>query len=144
MEKIENISHEGKIVDISEEYISVEIINKSACSGCHAKSVCVASDQSVKIIDIPYTLGTLVDDYKVGDEVNVILKSSLAADAIWIAYVFPLVALFLAIFILSSIGLAEIAVGLGAIGTVAVYYAVLAFFRNKLSRIFTFSIEKKI
>ena len=137
MEKIENISHEGKIVDISEEYISVEIINKSACSGCHAKSVCVASDQSVKIIDIPYTLGTLVDDYKVGDEVNVILKSSLAADAIWIAYVFPLVALFLAIFILSSIGLA-------AIGTVAVYYAVLAFFRNKLSRIFTFSIEKKI
>jgi len=143
MEKIDNISHEGKVVDISEDFISVEIVNKSACSECHAKSVCIASDQSVKIIEIPYTLGSLVDDYKVGDSVNVVLKSSLAASAIWIAYVFPLAVLFLAIFILSAIGLSEIVVGLGAIGAVALYYIVLAFFKNKLSRIFTFSIEKK-
>ena len=143
MKKIDNINHEGKIVDIDEAVISVEIINKSACSECHAKGVCIASDQSTKIIEIPYTLGTLVDDYKVGDSVNVVLKSSLAASAIWIAYVFPLAVLFIALFVLSAVGLSEIYVGLGAIGAVALYYIVLAFFRNKLSKIFTFSIEKK-
>jgi len=143
MEKIDNIGHEGKIIEIGEDFISVEIINKSACSECHAKSVCIASDQSVKIIEIPYSISTLVDDYKVGDSVNVVLKSSLAASAIWIAYVFPLAVLFLAIFVLSKLGMTEIVVGLGAIGSVCLYYAVLALFRNKLARIFTFTIEKK-
>ena len=143
MKKNEKIEHEGKVVEISENFISVEIINKSACSGCHAKGVCVASDEETKIIEIPYSIGTLVENYQIGESVNVVLSPTLAGSAIWLAYVFPLVVLFAAIIILSKIGFAELYVGLGAIAAVALYYIVLSFFKDKLSRIFTFSIEKK-
>lgn len=139
---IHRIEHEGRIVAIGETSISVEIINKSACSTCHAKSVCVASDESTRIIEIPYTISSLVEDYKIGDRVNVILGSSLGLQAVWISYVIPLFILMILILSLSFIGIKELYVGLCAIGGVGVYYACVYLFRDKLTRIFTFSIEK--
>lgn len=139
----ERIEHEGRVVAISKDYISVEIVSKSACAACHAKSVCAASDESVKIIEIPYDISTLSADYKVGDSVNVVLSSSLGVRAIWFAYVIPLIVLLACIFIFSHIGVGELRTGLYSLGVVALYYAVLALFRNKFSKIFTFTIESK-
>ena len=137
------VEHEGRIVGISEDYINVEIVNKSACAACHAKAVCAASDQSIKYIEIPHSIDTLARDYKVGDEVNVVMKSSLDLKAIWIAYVIPLIVLVSGVLVLSAFHLPELYVGAGALGLIAVYYLGVFLFRNKLSKIFTFYIEPK-
>ncbi|MBQ0024256.1 MAG: SoxR reducing system RseC family protein [Bacteroidales bacterium] len=141
--QINRVEHDGVITDISEEYISVEIVNKSACAACHAKGVCAASDESIKVIEIPLGLDTLACDYRIGDEVKVIMKGSLGLKAIWIAYVVPLIMLVASILVFSSLHLSEVAVGLGSIAVVAVYYLGVFIFRNKLSKIFTFYIEPK-
>lgn len=138
----DRIEHEGRIIEISENFISVEILSKSACAGCHAKGVCAASDESVKVVEVPLTISTLAQDYSVGETVNVILKQSLGIQAIWIAYVVPLVLLVISLFVFSSLKMGDLNTGLFSLGVLALYYAGVFLFRKKLSKIFTFSIEK--
>ena len=141
MNRIDRVEHDGVVAEISESSISVEIVSKSACASCHAKSVCAVGDSVVKIIEVPLTIGTMAADCKVGDRVKVILDSSLGVNAVWIAYVAPLALLLASILVFSSIGMRDLYTGLLSVGVVALYYVILSFFRNRLSRIFTFSIE---
>lgn len=143
MSRIPNrIEHEGKVVEITATTIVVEIISKSACAQCQAKGVCAASEESVKQIEIPLTISTLAVDYEVGEEVKVILSSSLGIQAVWVAYVVPLILLLSSIFVFSSLNFGDLKTGLFSLAVVAVYYVGVFLFRNKLSKIFTFSIEK--
>lgn len=141
MNRIDRVEHDGVVAEISESSISVEIVSKSACASCHAKSVCAVGDSAVKIIEVPLTIGTMAADCKVGDRVKVILDSSLGVNAVWTAYVAPLALLLASILVFSSIGMRDLYTGLLSIGVVALYYLVLSFFRKRLDRIFTFSIE---
>lgn len=143
MSKQKRIEHEGKIINISEESITVEIINKSACAACHAKASCSASEESIKEIEIPYTISTLAQDFQVGETVNVVLSSELGLKAVILSYAIPLVVLLAALGICSACGCTEIVSALVALGLVAVYYIFIYLFRSKLSREFAFSIEKK-
>lgn len=136
------IAHEGKVIGIFDNYIRVEIVNKSACAACHAKSVCAASDESIKYVDVPITIGTMNRSYEEGEKVVVLLKSSLAPRAVLLAYGVPLVIQLVAMLIASACHLSELFVGLTGIAAVAFYYVGLAFFKDRLSRVFTFSIEK--
>lgn len=142
MKKIDKISHEGIIRAISEDYITVEIVNKSACAECHAKGFCVAGDKEIRLVDVPYNISTLVEKYEVGDKVNLVLNQSLGVSAVFISYAIPLVILIVFLLILSNTGLNELAVGLLSLAGVAVYYLFVYLFRDRLERIFTFSIEK--
>ena len=139
---MDRIEHEGRVTDISEDVISVEIINKSACASCHAKGVCAASEESVRIVEVPYTISTLVEEYKVGDKVNVVLQPSLGIKAVWICYVIPLAVLLASILVFSKAGMSELATGLWSLEVLAVYYFVVFLFRKRISKIFTFSIYK--
>ena len=139
----ERIEHEGRVIAVDKDYISVEIINKSACSACHAKAVCGASDQAVKVVEVAQDITTLAGDYQVGETVNVVMSSAMGTQAIWLAYVIPLIILMAAIGILSLCGASELAMGLGSIGAVALWYLGVFIFRNKISKIFIFSIEKQ-
>ena len=141
MNKFDRVEHEGVVVGISDSSISVEIVSKSACASCHAKSVCAVGDSAVKIIEVPLSIGTLAADCKVGDSVKVVLDSSLGVNAVWLAYVAPMAVLLASILTFSSVGMRDLYTGLLSIGVVALYYLVLSFFRKKLDRIFTFSIE---
>ena len=139
----DRIEHEGTVIAVDKDYISVEILNKSACAACHAKAVCGASDQSIKVVEVAQDITTLTADYQVGERVNVVMSSSMGLTAVWLCYVVPLIVLLASIFILSKCGAGELAVGLGSLGVVAVYYFGVYLFRNKISKIFTFSIEKQ-
>ena len=139
----ERIEHEGRVIAVNKDYISVEIVNKSACAACHAKAVCGASDEAVKVIEIAQDFSTLAGDYQVGETVNVIMSSAMGTQAIWLAYVVPLLVLMLSILVFSLCGAGELLMGLGSLGIVALYYLGLFLFRNKISKIFIFSIEKQ-
>ena len=139
----ERIEHEGRVIAVDKDYISVEIVNKSACASCHAKGVCGASDEAVKVVEVAQSFATLADDYQVGETVNVVMSSAMGPQAIWIAYVVPLIVLMASILVFSLCGASELWMGLGSLGVVALYYLGVYLMRNRISKIFIFSIEKQ-
>lgn len=137
------IEHEGKVLAVDKSFISVEIVNKSACAACHAKAVCGASDEAVKVVEVAQDFSTLAADYQVGETVNVVMSPAMGTQAVWIAYVIPLIVLMASILVFSLCGAGELTMGVGSLGIVALYYFGVFLFRNKISKIFIFSIEKQ-
>lgn len=139
----ERIEHEGRVIAVNKDYISVEIVSKSACAACHARAVCGASDQAVKFVEVAQDLTTLSKDYQVGETVKLVMRPAMGVQAVWIAYVVPLIVLMAAILVFSCCGASELLTGLGSLGVVALWYLGVFFFRNRISKIFIFSIEKQ-
>ncbi len=138
MARKNQIAHKGRIVEITPDFTTVEIIVSSACSGCHAKGLCGMSEEKDKIIMLP------TDPYAehaVGDEVNVSTKMTMGLKAVWISYVIPLAILMILILSLSPVIGNEFLRGGVAIAGVAVYYFFIWLFRDKLSDEFAFYIE---
>ena len=135
----ESIYHKGKIVEITPEYTSVEIISESACAACHASALCGLSEYTRKAVQVP-TRG--LDNYSVGQEVNVVLRSSMGHKAVWLAYVIPLAVLVAALLLALGAGAGELVSGLIAVCAMAVYYFVLWLLRGKLRNEYVFSIEE--
>ncbi len=139
MGKQDYVNHEGIITAIDIDYITVEILNKSACSSCHAKSVCILGDVKVKEVDVE---NTGFDTYEVGEKVNLLLKRTLGYRALWLSYLIPLIIFLVLLISLSNVGLSELVVGLSIIGSISLYYIVIWLFRDKLKREFVFTVEK--
>lgn len=140
--KISRIIHEGKIVAIDATAIDVEIVNKSACATCHAKGVCGASEEQVRIINIPQTIDTATAGYRVGDSVKLVLSGVMGLKAVILAYGLPLLILIAAILVFSALSLEQLYVGLLSLAAVALYYIIFAIFRDKIDKEFVFSIEQ--
>ena len=134
------IAHTGRIVEITPDFTTVEIIASSACGSCHAKSLCGMSEDQEKVIMVP-TNG--FDDYKVGDQVQVLTKMTMGLKAVWISYVIPLAVLMILILSLSAVLDNEFLCGLLSIAGVAVYYFGIWLFKDRLSNEFVFYIRKQ-
>ena len=138
MAKKNAIAHSGRIVEITPDFTTVEIIASSACSSCHAKQLCGMSEDKEKLIMVP-TDGFA--ERKVGDEVQVLTKMTMGLKAVWISYVIPLVILMILILSLSSVIDNEFLRGGVALAGVGIYYFVIWLFREKLSDQFEFYIN---
>ena len=140
MKSRDEIAHDGKIVEITPEFTSVEIIASSACSSCHAKGMCGVSEEERKVIMLP------TDPYaswEEGDNVRVFMKKSMGLKAVWISYVIPLAVLMILILSLSPVIGNEPLRGLAARAGVAVYYLFVWLFRDRLADEFVFFIKEK-
>ncbi len=135
----EEVSHAGRIIEITPEFTTVEIVSESACSSCHAKGLCSLGESKTKAVQIP-TRGW--DNYKVGDEVTLVLSASMGHKAVWVAYVIPLVIMIGVLLILIASGAGELAAGLCAIGAVAVYYLCIKLFGKRLKNEYIFNIKQ--
>ena len=138
MSKKNEIVHAGKILEITPDFTTVQIIVSSACSSCHAKALCGMSEEEEKVIMLPTDPYAT---YNVGDEVQVCTKMAMGLKAVWISYVIPLIILMILILSLSTIVEREAYRALIAIGGVAVYYLFVWLFRDKLSNEFVFYIK---
>lgn len=138
MAKRNEIAHEGRIVEITPDFTTVEIIASSACSACHAKTLCGMSEDKEKLIMVT------TDGFRelhVGDQVTVMTKMSMGLKAVWISYVIPLAVLMILILTLSGFFDNEFLCGLLSIAGVAVYYFLVWLFRDRLSNEFVFYIK---
>lgn len=138
MARKNEISHPGRILEITPDFTTVEITVSSACSSCHAKGLCGMSEDEDKIIMVP------TDPYTVravGDEVTVKTKMTMGLKAVWISYVIPLVILLILILSLSAVFDKEYLVGLVSVAGVALYYFGIWLFRDRLSDEFVFYID---
>ncbi len=138
MAKKNEIEHTGRIIEITPDFTTVEIVVSSACSGCHAKGICGMSEEQDKVIMVPTDPYTV---YAVGDEVKVMTKMSMGLNAVWISYVIPLAILMILILSLSPFIDNEFLRGGVALAGIAVYYFFIWLFRDKLSTEFVFYIK---
>jgi len=130
------ITHEGVIDSIANHLVRVRIINMSACSGCHARGGCTASDQEEKIIDV-YTDGT---KYNLGERVTISSKLSTGFKALLFGYVLPFLIVLFTLIVLTVYNINEIKAGLVSLATLVPYYFVLFIFRKYIKKNFTFEI----
>lgn len=138
MAKKNEITHTGKIMEITPDFTTVQIVVSSACSECHAKGLCGMSEEQDKIIMVPtdpYTVRS------VGDEVMVKTKMTMGLKAVWISYVIPLIILMILILSLSTVMDNEFLRGGTAVAGVGIYYFIIWLFKDKLSDQFEFYIN---
>ena len=136
-----NICREGIIRAIDGDDISVEIIVSSACSGCHAKSICIPSDRRQEVITVK---NTCHEDFQIGETVELLLENSAGNRAVVLAYVLPLVVLLALLFGCYALTQKELlSVGIGVLGVI-VYYLVLKSFSKDVEKKMEFGIRKKV
>lgn len=136
MEKF--IQHRGIVKNIENNTVFVCIEQQSACSACHARSACLASDKKEKIIEV-------IDNgfgLKVGDEVIVSVKSSLGMRAVMIAFVMPFLLIMAAVFVGTKSTGDEGLGGLAGLFLLFPYYIVLYILRDKINKKFIFTVSK--
>ena len=130
------IRHTGIVERVEGNMATVRIVQTSACAGCHAAKMCMASESRDKRIDARMTRPVAV-----GDEVQVVVREELGWLAVLLAYVIPFLLLVAAVAGLGRIGWSEAKAGTGALVSVAIYYVILRLFRDKLQKRFTFYVE---
>ena len=138
MAKKNEIAHMGRILEITPDFTTVQIVVSSACSACHAKGLCGMSEEEDKVIMVPTDPYA---EYNVGDEVKVKTKMTMGLKAVWISYVIPLAVLMILILSLHSVIGNDLLTGLAAIGGVALYYFCVWLFRERLQNEFVFYID---
>ncbi|MDR2683107.1 MAG: SoxR reducing system RseC family protein, partial [Dysgonamonadaceae bacterium] len=80
-------------------------------------------------------------DYRPGDTVTVVGKTSMGLRAVGIAFVLPVFLVAAVLFVVSSAGLPERQAALTSLAALVFYYLVLYFFRNRFKQTFTFTIQ---
>ena len=133
----EKVIHAGIIHEVSKNKLTVTIVSASACSSCHAKGACNASDMQEKEIDIYHFSG----EYHPGQPVNVFGKTSQGYKAAFYGYLLPFILVFLTLIAGVSLTRSDGIAGLLSLAILIPYYLVLYFFRNKLKNSFEFEIS---
>ena len=135
----DNICREGIVRAVNGDEITVEVIVSSACSGCHAKSICIPSDHRQERIVVQNTRN---EQYEVGETVELLLETSAGNKAVVLAYVLPLVVLLVLLFGCYAItGKELLSVGVGVLGVVF-YYLILKSAGKKVEKGITFGVRK--
>ena len=130
--------HTGRVVSMTPQTTTVQIVSHAACSECHAAGLCGLSEYTEKAIEVPTSPSAT---YAVGDEVQVVLKASMGFKAVWIAYFLPLVVLLAIALGLIALGVSEVVAGLAGIGAVALYYLIVWLRRDRLRNEYVFTIQ---
>ena len=133
------IEHSGFVYQIKGKHIKVQIIQESACSGCHAKGACSAADMADKFIDVESD----DDGLKIGQNVIIYGQGSMGLLAVLLAFVIPFLLILFTLFILKDKIDNEAISGSIALGTLLPYFFILSFFNKKLKSKLKFYIKRK-
>ena len=113
----------------------------SACSACHAKGVCGASEQTDKIVEVETAEAS---SFVVGDSVEVaLMQRNMGSKSVVLAYVVPFFVLTLMLVGAIAVGASEGVAVLAALAGVAAWYVVLYLTRDKLKNRIKFIIIKQ-
>ncbi len=132
------IEHKGIILKKYSTKVDVQIIQNSACSGCHAKAACTASDSAEKIVEITTSES---NNYEVGQEVTIVGTKIMGWKAVGYAFVLPF--FIMSIILVGSQNLFnnELYAGLLSLAALVPYYFVLYLFKDKMKSKFGFTIK---
>ena len=136
-QQVNLLKHEGIISKISENVITVSLKGNVNCEGCKAQSACGVSDSNDKEIEIFNT----TQSFLLNEPVDVVLKRELGLKAVFWAYVFPFILLFV-VLIFSSFFFEEWIAGLLSLSILIPYYLMLYVLKDTFQKAFQVSILK--
>ena len=134
------IEHDGIIERIESNRAFVRIEQRSACSACHAKAACTASDMAEKIIEAIISTN---NSFSIGEEVTLVGERSMGLKAVLLAFVIPFSLILVSLFALKFVTTNEAIAGSIALGTLIPYFGILALLKTKLANKFRFYATKK-
>lgn len=140
--KNNNICNEGTVKEVLDNALRIESVRHSACSGCHAKSICIAGNQKDEILTLSVEAPSR---FQIGEKVNIYMEQSVGIKAILLAYFFPFLILFITLFIIVKLTNNELIAFFSAISSTAIYYAILWLLNKKkiIDKHFVLKVTKK-
>lgn len=135
------IYHTAKVLSVDNDSVKVLIERGSACETCYNRGACGAFEKKEMIYDIKTDES---NRFSVGETVRVGIATNTGLKAVVYAYILPMVVFVVAFLIAYLLSAPDWLSALIGIAVLAVYYILLAKYRNKLEKEFTFTIEKII
>lgn len=133
------IRHRGRVCAITQEGVKVEILNKSMCAACHARSLCSLGDEQIKTVSVKYCDSSM---FSIGEEVEVVMRQTMGLKAVLFSYVYPLIILMILLLSLPRLNINELFSALLAVLAVAAYYLILYLCRDRIAKSFILTIAK--
>jgi sigma-E factor negative regulatory protein RseC len=133
-----NISHSGVVESVEDGCVHVRIVQTSACAACKVAGYCNASESKEKVVDV-YTADT--QRYSVGQAVTVMASRQVAAHALLLGFGLPFLVLVGVLVVVLQMTGNELWAALAGLLSLAPYYLLLYFFRNRLRDKLSFWIE---
>lgn len=118
----------------------MNIINQSACAGCHAKGACTVADFKEKEVEISEYKG----NYKVGDEVTVLFKQTKGFTALFWGYLLPFFLVLATLIVSLELTADELKSGLLSLIILIPYYITLYLFRHSLKKVLKLELEENL
>ena len=135
------VKHCGEVIRIQGQSVFVRMTVNSACSACHAKGVCGASEQTDKIVEVETAEAS---SFVVGDSVEVaLMQRNMGSKSVFLAYVVPFFVLLLVLVVLTVFGASEGVAAISAIAGVGLYYVGLWLMNSKVEKTIKFIITKQ-
>lgn len=134
----DNIRHRGKVEKVGKHKVFVRIEQQAACSACHARTACLASDKKEKIIEVDDDSGL----YSVDEQVFVSAQPATGLLAVAVAFVIPLALVIIALIAGTGKSGNEAVGGLAGLSVLIPYYLILYALRDKLKKKFVFTLSK--
>lgn len=131
-------THIGVIDSIKVNKMVVRVVQTSSCASCLMASHCHSVESRDKLIDVE----TNTSDFKIGDQVRVVIDSAIGYRALLLAMVLPLILLVGTITSVRLIGCSELFAALCGLGILLPYYMALRLMRSKIERTISLSAEK--
>lgn len=133
-----NISHSGVVESVEDGCVHVRIVQTSACAACKVAGYCNASESKEKLVDV-YTADT--QRYSIGQAVTVMASRQVAAHALLLGFGLPFLVLVGVLVVVLQMTGNELWAALAGLLSLAPYYLLLYFFRNRLRDKLSFWIE---
>jgi len=134
----ESIEHLGVVSKITKTVITVSLEGNINCEACNAKAACGVSESNAKEVEIKRTNQSV----KLNERVTLSMQKELGLKAVFWAYFFPFILLFV-VLIVSANYFKEWIAGLLSLSVLVPYYLILYFSNNFFKSTFRVSIVKK-
>ena len=132
------IKHSGIVETVSEERVTVRILQTSACAACKVASHCNASESKEKMVDVVCENGAA---YEKGQQVVVSASRQVANQALLLGFGVPFLLLVGVLFVVLRLSGNEGVAALSGLAALVPYYLLLWLLRDRVGRRVSFQIE---
>ena len=139
MKKAEQIEHKGTVALVGRNFVRVDIEVMEACGSCASRQACAMGQGTTREIMV-YT--DEAQRYSIGEVVNISAHQRIGLVAVLLCYILPLGVLVAILVAMTLLGYSEGIAATTSLCSVAIYYGVLAIFRDKIASKVVFTINK--
>ena len=132
------ISHFGVVDKVSEDSVTVRILQTSACAACKVANHCNISESKVKVVEVNCD-NTVA--YREGQSVVVSASKAVANRALLLGFGIPFLILVFVLFAVLRLSGNEAVAAVSSLGALIPYYLALWLLRQQIGQHVSFAIE---